>query len=282
MERLKAALDKARTIREEGGARSGGRRVVPSGSAALRRKRTDAVNVAWAAIQPFEVDASHAVRNRLVTLEGGTDAAAFDILRTKVLQMTAAKNWRRIALTSPLPGSGKTTTTLNLALSLSRQGELRIAVIDLDLRRPALSRALGVLGEGNVADILEGRISFADHVRRLGNNLALAMNYSSAHAASDLLLRRSSAAIIDEIERVYQPDLMLFDMPPLLVNDDASAFLGRADCGIIVAEADSSTISQVDLCEKEVAEQTNVLGVVLNKCRFPSDGYAYYYDYKYE
>jgi Mrp family chromosome partitioning ATPase len=281
MERLKAALDKARTSREEGAKRSATARV-PAGPAGLRRKRTEAVNAAWAAIERIEVDPSQAVKNRLVTLAGGTDAASFDILRTKVLQLTAANNWRRIALTSPLPGSGKTTTTLNLAVSLSRQGELRIVVIDLDLRRPALSRALGVRGDGNVAAILEGRHSFADHARRLGDNLALAMNYSNAHAASDLLLRRTSAAIIDEIEREYQPDLMLFDMPPLLVNDDASAFLGRVDCGIIVAEADNSTINQVDLCEKEVAEQTNVLGVVLNKCRFPSDGYAYYYDYKYE
>lgn len=282
MERLKAALDKARASREGSGARTGTARVLPAGSAGLRRKRSEAVNAAWAAIESIEIDPSHTVKNRLVTLSGGTDAASFDILRTKVLQLTASNEWRRIALTSPLPGSGKTTTTLNLAVSLSRQGELRIVVIDLDLRRPALSRALGIRGKGNVADILEARRSFADHARRLGDNLALAMNFSSAHAASDLLLRRTSAAIIDEIEREYQPDLMLFDMPPMLVNDDASAFLGRVDCGIIVAEADNSTISQVDLCEKEVAEQTNVLGIVLNKCRFPSDGYAYYYDYKYE
>lgn len=280
MERLKAALDKARTTREGGGA--GQARGLPSGSASLRRKRTEAVNAAWVALEGIEVDAGHAIKNRLVALSGGTEAAAFDILRTKVLQLTSANGWRRIALTSPLPGSGKTTTTLNLAVSLSRQGELRIVVIDLDLRRPALSRALGLRGKGNVADILEARSRFADHARRLGDNLALAMNFSTAHAASDLLLRRASAAVIDEIEAEYQPDLMLFDMPPLLVNDDASAFLGRVDCGLIVAEADNSTISQVDLCEKEVAEQTSVLGVVLNKCRFPSDGYAYYYEYKYE
>jgi Mrp family chromosome partitioning ATPase len=280
MERLKAALEKARIAREGGGVPGAAR--ANSGSNSLRRKRSDAVNAAWAAIDGIDVDPVQATKNRLITLGGGTDAAAFDILRTKVLQLTSANGWRRIALTSPLPGSGKTTTTLNLAVSLSRQGELRIVVIDLDLRRPALSRALGIRGQGNVADILEGRHTFADHARRLGENLALAMNYSPAHAASDLLLRRKSAAVIDDIEREYQPDLVLFDMPPMLVNDDASAFLGRVDCGIIVAEADNSTISQVDLCEKEVAEQTNVLGVVLNKCRFPSDGYAYYYDYKYE
>jgi Mrp family chromosome partitioning ATPase len=70
---------------------------------------------------------------------------------------------------------------------------------------------------------------------------------------------------------------MIFDLPPMLVSDDTTAFLKNVDCVLLIAGAEISTISQVDACEREIAEHTNVLGVVLNKCRFHEEesGHAY-------
>ena len=67
---------------------------------------------------------------------------------------------------------------------------------------------------------------------------------------------------LEAYESIYAPDLMLFDMPPMLVSDDAMAFM-----------------SQVDACERDLAAQTNVMGVVLNKCRYmgAENGYGYGY-----
>ncbi len=57
---------------------------------------------------------------------------------------------------------------------------------------------------------------------------------------------------------------MIFDLPSVLVNDDTRAFLKNADCALIVIRANSTRYGQFDACEREIAEQTNVLGVVLN------------------
>jgi len=70
---------------------------------------------------------------------------------------------------------------------------------------------------------------------------------------------------------------VLFDMPPLLAGDDALAFIGHVDCVLLVAAAETSTIEEVDTCERELAAHTNVLGVVLNKCRYPDRQYGYSY-----
>jgi capsular exopolysaccharide synthesis family protein len=298
MERLKAALDKAREARGGAATEAPGRagQAAQSGPAAKgtplaaargRAARAAslapdaAVAEAWRAIPKLEIDSRKLARRRLISLARGSEAAAFDVLRTKVLQLAGVNGWRRVAITSPLPGSGKTTTSLNLAFALARQVDLRIILIDLDMRRPAIARTLSVGGKGGVGAILDGRSTFGEAARRHGDNLAIAMNYRGLRDPSDLFLRSRTAEVIDEIERVYRPDLVLFDMPPMLVNDDTAAFLGNVDCALIVAEADQSTTEQVDICEKELAEQTNVLGVVLNKCRFMSDSYSGYYHYDY-
>ncbi|MEL6204801.1 MAG: CpsD/CapB family tyrosine-protein kinase [Pseudomonadota bacterium] len=277
MERLKAALDKARAsrARTEAGtslasARGGGR----------QRANADAVAAAWRELTQMEVDPQRLRWRRLVALSGGTEAAAFDLLRTKVLQLAAANNWKRIGVTSPLAGSGKTTTSINLAISLARQVDLRVVLMDMDMRRPAVAKAFGRSGTSSVADVLMRHQTFAGNAHRIGENLAIAMNHTRLRDPSDLFLRRSTSEVLREIEETYQPDIMLFDLPPALVNDDAQALLDKLDAVIIVAEAGSSTISQIDVCEKELAEQTSILGIVLNKCRFQSDGYGHYdYDY---
>ena len=70
---------------------------------------------------------------------------------------------------------------------------------------------------------------------------------------------------------------MLFDLPPILVSDETRAFMKLMDAVIIVAGAESSTVSQIDEVEREVAQYTNVAGIVLNKCRFMEEGYGYAY-----
>lgn len=274
MERLKAALDKAREARAAApAAAAGARRTPPNG-----RPNAD-VSALWEALAPLETEPKAISRKRLVTLTGGADATPFDVLRTRVLQLMGANDWRRVALTSPLPASGKTTTAFNLAVALARHGDLRVILFDFDMRRPGLARLLDVPEVTDIARLLAGEVDFAEQARRIGTNLALSMNRKPMRESADVLLRRTTRETLDDIERRYRPDLMIFDLPPMLVGDETQAFVTCVDCAILVAEGNVSTIPQVDICEKDLAEQTNVLGVVLNKCRFPSDGLGYYYEY---
>ena len=270
MERLKAALDKARETRASGGASL---RSAPPGRSAAH----PSLDQAWASLSPLNLDARALAKRRLIAFGRPAEATPIDVLRTKVLQMAGTNEWRRIAVTSPLPGAGKTTTAINLAVALARHVDLRIVLMDMDMRRPAMARALGVTGKHGVASVLEGRESFGDQARRYGENLAISMNYLGQRDPSDMFLRTQTATVLDRIEAEYRPDFILFDMPPMLVNDDASALMGNVDCALILAEAGSTTADQVDVCEREIAAQTNVLGVVLNKCKYASDSYAQYY-----
>ena len=72
---------------------------------------------------------------------------------------------------------------------------------------------------------------------------------------------------------------MLFDLPPLMIGDDVMAVAGTLDAMLIVAAAETTTIKQIDRCERELAAQVNVMGVILNKCRYTDETESYAYRY---
>jgi Mrp family chromosome partitioning ATPase len=234
---------------------------------------------AWRALPAPRIAKRQAVRNRLVSLAGGAGAAEMDGIRTRLLQHLRARGARRVAITSPGPSCGKSTVALNLGFSLGRQDDQRTIVADADLRRPQLHKALGIREKHSFAAVLEGGAPFGENAIRHGQNLAFATTHGPTRNPAELLQSRRAADALAAIEEVYQPTVMLFDLPPLLVNDDAMAFLGQMDCALIVAAAEKTTIKEIDRAERDVASQTFVLGVILNRCRYMdrADGYGDYY-----
>jgi len=226
----------------------------------------------WEALTEFTPDTRHLERHLLRTLQASNDAMPFDIIRTKLLRQMRSNNWRRVAFASPDSGCGKSLLTLNLALSMGRQPDLATMAIELDLRRPSMARTLGLKMDQQFSEVLAGRATAADHMVRIGSNLAVATNARAEPAAAELLATKSAAHVIDQLESDFTPDVMLFDLPPLLMTDDAMAFMDQLDCVLLVAAAEQNTVTQITRCANELAAHCNFLGVILNKCRFmPAD-----------
>ena len=150
-------------------------------------------------------------------------------------------------------------------------------LFDLDMRRPAQHKAMGCNPEHSFHEVLEGTKSFESIATRIGDNLIVGMNKGPCRSPAELLQNAATRSVLDEIERQWQPDVMIFDMSPMLASDDNVSFLGNVDCGLLVAAAESTTLANIDICEKELAHLTNVLGVVLNKCRYEDESVGYNY-----
>lgn len=263
MEKLQAAVEKARLARNQNPARPRD----PQASRGLGQdsrssgSRQDAL---WAALTPFEMENAHLQEHRIVTREAGPSAAPFDILRTKVLLQMRQNGWKRLAITSPMPNSGKTTIACNLALGAARQADLRTILMDMDLRGPSVNVVFKATPPYGMSELLKGQVDFSDQALRLGDNIACSMAQKAESDPTRLLLAEETAEVIDRIDATYAPDLMIFDLPSMLVNDDTRAFLKNVDCALIVVRANVTRYSQFDTCEREIGEQTNVLGTVLN------------------
>jgi protein-tyrosine kinase len=236
---------------------------------------------AWAKLGRFDPKPAHLERKRIVAYQTGPDAVPYDVLRTRLLHQMRANNWKRVAVTSPAAGAGKTMTCVNLAFSLARQPDQRTMLIELDMRRPSMAELLGITGKKQFSNALSGKDAPEDHILRYGKNLAFAVNETTARNPAELLQGAPAARVLDEIEATYMPDIMIFDMPPIFASDDTMAFLDQVDCALLIGEAEKTTIEEIDRCEQELAARTNVLGVMLNKCRYlvSHEGYGNQYGY---
>lgn len=273
MEKLQEALQKAR--QQRGGATAGPRPVSdrPGSAAALA--------TLWAGLAPYEPKPKQLIRNRVVTYDASPAATPFDVLRTKVLLQMRKSGWRRLAITSPSAACGKTTLACNLALGLSRQPDIRAMLIELDLRRPAMARLLAAEPPRDVTSMLTGQVGFEEQALRVRDNVAVSMARRPSSDPTKYMLSHETQERLQELEARYRPDLVIFDLPPLLVGDDTRAFLSNVDCAMVVARAEKTTVSQIDACENEMAEHTNVLGVVLNQCRHVDENSGYGYEDSY-
>lgn len=276
MEKLQAALTRAREKRDNEGRpiRAAQSTVRASGRRAAREAAT---TDRWAALPLFEPSMERMQRSRIYANEASVEAQHFDILRTKLLLEMRRNDWTRIAITSASPSCGKTTTACNLIAGLGRQPELRGMLFDLDFRRPAVAKLFGSSPASSLEDVLTDEVSFEEHAMRLHENTCISMTTRVVRDPSRVLLASQTSDIIDTIQADYQPDMMLFDMPPVLVSDETRGFLKLVDAVLIVAGAETSTVSQVDEVEREIAQYASVAGIVLNKCHFMEDGYGYSY-----
>ncbi len=270
MERIQAAIQKAKEQRGMPAARS-----VPGAYSGW--DAGSVVGSAWEALEAFEPDPALMAEHRIVTYaDSDPSSAAFDMLRTRILRTMRENRWISLGITSATASCGKSVTSLNLAFSLARQADLRTVLVDLDLRRPSLARTMGLETPQSMASVLQGTQPATENFVRVGENLAIGTNAGPVRNSSEILLNPATAQGVASLKTTFRPNVLLFDLPPMLVSDDVMAFLPHLDCVLLVAGSERTRLDEVDACEQDLSAQCNFLGVVLNMCRYGGETYGYY------
>lgn len=203
-------------------------------------------------------------------------AEALRRLRTNLQFLDVSGGPQMFVVTSALPVEGKSTTTINLAIALADAGS-RVALVDADLRRPSVSKYLGIEGKVGLTTVLIGRATLDDVVQPWGNGkLHVLPSGQVPPNPSELLGSKAMAQVLTQLAAKY--DVVLIDTPPLLPVTDA-AILARLTSGaLVVVSADKLHRNQ--LRESLGSLETvgaRILGIVLNRvARKPSDAYTYY------
>ncbi len=265
MERIQKAIEKARDARQNQGQKP---EISDENPAPMPGTGRALIAKTWTDLTKFTPDPKHFHDMRLVASGSDQMAAPIDVIRTRLRQKMQANGWRRVAITSPSAACGKTTAVVNLAFSMARQTTLKTMLIELDLRHPSMATILGLQSQHQFSRVLCAGAPFSEHAVAYNDNLVIATNHSPIERPAELLAGTDSAWIIDGIEKLYNPDIMIFDMPPMLGNDDVMAFLDQIDCVLLIAAAEKTTCEEIEKCEAAIASRSNFLGVVLNKCRY--------------
>lgn len=215
--------------------------------------------------------------NRVLLDEDSPATAVYKMLRTRVLQRMRRNGWTTLAVTGTCPGEGKTLTAINLSLSMARDLSTSVILVDLDLRKPAISRYLGISPRYGLTDCLQGAVDLRKAVFNPGiDRLGLLLNERPFADSSEMLTSPQMAALVAQLKQ-GENRIVVFDMPPLLVADDMLAFSPLVDALLLVVS--QGTTKQADLlAAKELLHDMNVVGVALNRSS-ESVGNGYYYGY---
>lgn len=220
------------------------------------------------------LDSDLLARNRVMNREAPQAArAAYKMLRTRVLRRMHANRWETLAVTSLNKSEGKTLTAINLALSIASQPDKSVILVDLDLRNPTVYKYLGL-------DPKPGIDSWFDGSAELGellvcpelDRLLVIPNSVTFDESSERLQSQAMADLIAQLKMAYPSSLLLFDLPPLLEADDAIAFAPHVDATLLVVSQGQTDRNRLPRAQ-ELLEETNLLGVVLNKSDEASASY---------
>lgn len=209
-------------------------------------------------------EASRALADAGIAAEIGSRYA---ILRTRMIQAMRSHDWRRVAVVPLTQGAGGTTVALQLALTLARQKHTEVILVDLDLGRPSIARALGIPGCDPVSEQLQDGRSLIDitaAVEELPNLWVLAPAAPEVEAAE--LLQDAALATALDVWRDRRPDAVeVIDTAPLLGGDAALATLPLVDAILLVADGRRSTAADMAEAERLLRDLPPILGVILNK-----------------
>lgn len=224
----------------------------------------------------FEPAAALLEANRIITPSESTPAAAaFRMLRTQVLQRMEEHHWRSLAVLSPGKDDGKTTTAINLAVSLASDERHTVLLVDFDLRRPGVADMLGIAPESGADDILRGNARIEDCLYHPANfdRLVVLPTRSRVHNSSEALAGPRCRELVAELRNRYPDRLLVFDLPPILGADDALAFIPLVECGLMVV-AEGSTKREDLLRSMELLRKTPMVGTVLNRATAVASAYG--------
>ncbi len=210
-------------------------------------------------------------------------AEAYRALRTSILLSSAGAPPKVIVFTSALPQEGKTSTCLNFACVLAQQGS-RVLLVDCDLRRPALHRAISLPDQrGGMTTLLSGHSRVDDVLLAVPGVVGL--NYIAAGPTSprpaDLLGSPEMQRLLGKWRGEY--DHIILDTPPVLSVTDAVVVSVMADSVLLVVRAGQTRKEAVRRArELLVHVAAPVTGVVLNDVDASDPYYSYYYGAKYD
>jgi protein-tyrosine kinase len=257
MERIKQALEKARQER----ALRQGASPAPATTPGTRG------DITYAQTRSITLDDGVLRENRIITgLEPGTFTEAYNILRTHILQRFKENKWNVLAVTSPGSGEGKTLTAINLAISIAREVDYSVLLVDANLRHPWMLEHLGLSLHQGLSDYLTGEVPLPELLiqsERIKHLVLLPAGKPLTNSA-EMLNSPRMAELVKEMKSRYHSRIIIFDLPPVLSSADALAFSPYVDAALLVIEEGQTQKQDVERAV-ELLSNTNIVGTVLNK-----------------
>ncbi len=210
-------------------------------------------------------------------------AEQYRILKTNLQSLRHRANFKTIVVTSAVHGEGKSVTSVNLALTLARQEQLKVALVDADMRRSSVHRWLGLPDhERGLSTVLrDNGVLNGSLVRLQSPALTVLPGGPMPNHPAELLESVSMRRLLDILRAQF--DLIIIDSPPVLAVADPSILAAQADGVLLVVRAGRTQLRTVTEAKARLEQvKAMILGCVLTQVSLYSPGYYRYYRAHYQ
>jgi non-specific protein-tyrosine kinase len=206
------------------------------------------------------------------TEPGSPAAEQYRLLRTRLETRDATRRTQLLLITSPRLGDGKTTTSANLALTMAREFQHKVVLVEADLRRPTLAAQFGIEATHGLIDVLLGGLSLDDALVTVpGQQLSLLPAGGEAAGATELLASPMMQRTLDGLRARF--DRVIVDTTPMAVAD--THVLARLADGVLMVVR--AGVTPKPALERALAsiDRERLLGLVLNEVDAAPGEYPY-------
>lgn len=200
-------------------------------------------------------------------------AEQFRALRGRIDSLASERQIRTIAITSALPGEGKTTASINLAIVTAMSVGRRVLLIDCDMRKPKVHQSLGLQPEAGLAEVLTDLKSLDEAIVKVeGLNLEVLAVRNRPANPSELLASSRMRELVEELANRY--DRVILDTPAALGLPDSKTVSELSDGLVVVVRANVTSNRDLE-ATLEIMDRSRLLGLVMNGAQVDQSRYGY-------
>lgn len=197
-----------------------------------------------------------------LTAQDSLGAEKFRFLAVRLRQLQQSRPLKKVLITSTIPEEGKSTVAANLAVILGKKRQHRVLLVEGDLRRPTLSKELGVGKIAGLSEWLKGEPRPIANIYRLESaNLWFLPAGDPPENPLELMQSGRLSELMKKLTDQF--DWIVIDSPPVLPLADTSVWARLAD-GILLVTREGTTKRRLLQKGLQVLEQSKLLGAVLN------------------
>lgn len=226
----------------------------------------DAINIAYSQTRVHTPNNQLLRENRIISaFTPGPWLEAYRMLRTRCLQSMDAMEWKTLAITSTSNKTGTSLTAANLAISIAMELDRTALLVDANFQNPAISHLFGIQTDAGLSDYLLHDKEISSMLINPGvERLVVLPAGKPMFNSTEMLRSPKMLRLVNELKSRYPSRIIIFDMPPILSQDDTLGFSPYVDCVLLVVE-EGKTKSDELKHAASLLKDINVLGTVFNK-----------------
>lgn len=231
-----------------------------------QHQTSDNLQVAYSQTKVHNPDMRLLKENRIIAaFKQGKWLESYRMLRTRCLQTMDAMDWKTMAITSTSSQTGTSLTAANLAISIAMELNRSALLVDANFLNPTIASMFGIHAEQGLSDYLLRDATLSDMLINPGiERLVILPAGKPMFNSTEILHSPKMVRLVKELRSRYPSRIIIFDLPPILSQDDTLGFSPYVDCVLLVVDEGHSKIDELKHAAS-LLKDSNVLGTVFNK-----------------